>query len=149
MTKKIRIFTALLLSAFVLFWPCAGFCSPIYTVTADQLSTLERELNALKANNDELSQLLTQSNVDLTQAREALQRSKGELETLKQRLIALSAEAVTVRESLQTANEELRLASESLKKSEADRQRVEGRLRTQRNIWEALFFVACGVAICR
>ena len=149
MTKRIRTTTALLLSALLLFWPCVGICSQTYTVTADQLSTLERELNALRANNDELSQLLTQSDVDLTQAREALQRSKAELETLKQRLTALSAEAVTVRESLKTANEELRLASESLKKSEQDRQRAEGRLRTQRNIWEALFFVACGVAICR
>ncbi len=149
MTRKIRISTALLLSALFLFWPCAGFCSQTYTVTADQLLTLERELNALRANNDELTRILSESDMDLMQAREALQRSRADLETLKQRLTALSAEAVTVRESLQTANEELRLASESLKKSEQDRERVEGRLRTQRNIWEALFFVACGVAICR
>ena len=149
MTRRIRISTALLLSALFWCWPCAGFCSQTYTVTADQLSTLEQELNALKANNDELTRILSESNMDLTQAREALQKSRADLETLKQRLTALSAETVTVRESLQTANEELRLASESLKKSEADRERVEGRLRTQRNIWEALFFVACGVAICR
>lgn len=149
MTKRIRTTTALLLSALFWCWPCVGICSPTYTVTADQLLTLERELNALRANNDELTRILNESDTDLTQAREALKRSRADLETLKQRLTALSAEAVTVRESLQTANDELRLASESLKKSEQDRQRAEGRLRTQRNIWEALFFVACGVAICR
>jgi len=149
MIKKIRTTTALLLSVLVLFSPSVGICSPTYTVTADQLLTLERELNALRANNDELTRILNESDADLTQAREALQKSRADLETLKQRLTALSAEAVTVRESLQIANDELKLASESLKKSEQDRQRVEGRLRTQRNIWEALFFVACGVAICR
>lgn len=149
MTKRIRTTTALLLSALFLYWPCAGICSQTYTVTADQLSTLEQELNALRANNDELTQILNESGMDLTQAREALEKSRADLEMLKQRLTALSAEAVTVRESLQIANDELRLASESLKKSEQDRQRAEGRLRTQRNIWEALFFVACGVAICR
>ena len=73
---------------------------------------------------------------------EIFQMQKAKLEEQKN-LIGLQ------KKSIQNLQKHLSEAQESLKKSEADRERVEGRLRTQRNIWEALFFVACGVAICR
>lgn len=139
----------LLLSVSFWFWPGVGICSQTYTVTEDELLTLEQHLNALQANNDALMMVLVESNEDLQTARSALTASRQELQTLKTQLQTLKDEAIAARQSLQTANDELQKAAQSLKQSEAAHGKTESRLRTQRNIWEALFFVACGVAAAR
>ena len=139
------------LLALCLCWPSVGICSPSRTfeISESELLTLEQHLNALEANNNELLNLLNASTLDLNEASQSLSASKKELETLRMQLTELQAETKRLSESLKTANEELKRASESFKASERERDRIEGRLRTQRNIWEALFAVAVGVAVAR
>ena len=141
----------LLVLALLLCSGFAGSCyaSPTYTISANELETLQAHLNALERNNSELLNLLNASEMDLTEASLSLNESRKELATLKAQLETLQAETKSLSESLRTANEELKRASESFKKSEQEHDRIEGRLRTQRNIWEALFAVAVGVAVAR
>ena len=147
MTKNTII---LLLLSLACFWcPSVGICSPTYMVTEDELLTLEQHLSALEANNDALMMVLAESNEDLQTARAALTASKQELQTLRAQLQTLKDEANAARQSLATAQKELDDAAKSLKASEAAHGKTEGRLKTQRNIWEALFFVACGIAATR
>lgn len=141
----------LLVLALLLCSGFAGSCyaSPTYTISETQLEALQNHLNALEQNNSELLNLLNASEMDLTEASLSLSESKKELETLRAQLTALQAETKQLDASLKTANEELQRARESFKKSEQEHDRIEGRLRTQRNIWEALFAVAVGVAVAR
>lgn len=152
MWKKTKFLSALLMSAFLfLCLPCAGGCSPSRTfeISESELQTLENHLTALEQNNETLLNLLAASTLDLNEASQSLSESRKELETLRMQLTELQAETKNLSESLKTANEELKRASESFKASERERDKVEGRLRTQRNIWEALFAVAVGVAVAR
>jgi septal ring factor EnvC (AmiA/AmiB activator) len=96
-----------------------------------------------------LRELLTESDEQSTIALDALMQSREELEKLKAQLLQVQKDAESAKESLRTANEELRKASESFKQYEKERDKVEGRLRNQRNIWEVLCFVAVGVAVAR
>lgn len=131
--------------------PCVGTCyaNPTYTISETQLQELQNHLNALEANNETLKEILSTSGEELTAALNALTESKKELQTLKEALRQAKAEAESARQSLQTANDELQKAAQSFKASEAARDRTENRLRNQRNIWEALFFIAAGVAVAR
>lgn len=149
--KKVFFIMLLLAASLCLWWPSVGGCSPSRTfeISESELLTLEQHLNALEANNTELLNLLNASTLDLNEASQSLSASKQELETLRMQLTELQAETKRLSESLKTANEELKRASESFKASERERDRIEGRLRTQRNIWEALFAVAVGVAVAK
>ena len=159
-TKVKQFTTAALFVASFLCFPCVGLCSEgagvTYTITDAELTTLETHLTALQTNNETLTNILNESTVDLqtardelTQLREALTKSRTELESLSNSLTALRAESQAAKASLKTANEELQKALQSVEASERERDRIEGRLRTQRNIWEALFAVAVGVAVAR
>ena len=149
--KRVLFITLLFSASLFLFWASVGSCSESQTfeISEEQLTTLEAHLNALEQNNKELLNLLNASEMDLNEASLSLNESKKELETLRKQLTALQAETKQLDESLRTANEELKRASESFKKCEAAHDKTEGRLRTQRNIWEALFFIAAGVAVAR
>ena len=139
------------LLALCLCWPCAGGCSPSpqYTITEEELTALEDHSNALMQNISELERLLTASNLDLTTASTALAESQIEIAQLQNQLSGLKAQMQTLSESLTIANAELQDARKSFAASERERDKIDGRLRTQRNIWEALFFVAAGVAAAR
>ena len=141
----------LLLPALLLLSPSVGSCSgsQTYQISETQLATLQEHLNALERNNSELLNLLNASEMDLTEASLSLNESKKELETLRTQLVVLQAETKQLSESLRIANAELRKASESFKASEKAHARIEGRLRTQRNVWEALAAVLAGVCIAR
>lgn len=149
--KRVCFITLLLAASLFLCWASVGSCSGsrTFTISATQLEALQNHLNALEANNNELLSLLDASEMDLTEASQSLSASRKELETLRMQLTALQAETQRLDESLRTANEELQNARESFKKSEQEHDQIEGRLRTQRNIWEALFAVAVGVAIAK
>ena len=152
MWRKTRLCaTAFLLLALCWCWPSVGGCSPsrMYEISESELQMLEQHLNALEANNNELLNLLAASTLDLNEASQSLSASRKELETLRMQLTELQAETKSLSESLKTANEELKRASESFKASERERDKIEGRLRTQRNIWEALFAVAVGVTVAK
>lgn len=141
----------LLLPALLLLSPSVGSCSgsQTYQISETQLATLQEHLNALERNNSELLNLLNASEMDLTEASLSLNESKKELETLRTQLVVLQAETKQLSESLRIANAELRKASESFKASEKAHARIEGRLRTQRNVWEAIAAVLAGVCIAR
>ena len=149
--KRVCFITLLLAASLFLFWQSVGSCSenPTYQISATQLEMLSNHLTALEKNNAELLSLLDASEMDLTEASKSLSESRKELTTLREQLTALQAETKRLDESLRTANAELQNARESFRKSEKERDKIEGRLRTQRNIWEALFAVAVGVAIAK
>ena len=147
-----------LLALLVLCWgrPSCGACAETYTITEAQLLTLEENLAALQSNNAALLKALSESSEDLTIARsesETLRERLGEVERkllgLRDELERLKIESESARRSLAIANEELKRASESFKASEKAHEKVEGRLRTQRNLWEALAAVLAGVCIAR
>ena len=123
--------------------------SQTYQLSEKELTTLQNHLDALEANNETLKQILSESGEELTAALNALTQSQQELTRLKAELTQCKNDAESARQSLAIANLELQKASESFKASEKEHDRIEGRLRTQRNIWEALFAVAVGVAIAR
>lgn len=146
-----RKVTLLLLSALLLLSPSIGFCSEnrMYQISEIELETLQNHLNALEANNETLKAILSESDEGLTKALDSLMISQQELVELRKELLTCKKEKESAEESLRTANLELQKASESFKASEKERDRIEGRLRTQRNIWEVLCFIACGVAVAK
>ena len=137
----------------LLFWLSApvGFCSEsqTYQISEAQLTALENHLNALEANNAALMTLLNESNQDLTEATNQLNESKNQIAELRRELQALKNESEAARQSLKTANEELKKASESFKASEKAHAKIEGRLRTQRNLWEVIAAVMVGICVTR
>ena len=137
----------------LLFWLSApvGFCSgsQTYQISETQLMALENHLNALEANNAALMTLLDESEMELTEATNQLAESKKQITELRSQLQALKNESEEARQSLSIANAELRKASESFKQSEKVHERIEGRLRTQRNLWEVIAAVMVGICVTR
>ena len=152
MWKKISWSKALFIAVFLfLSFLCVGTCwaNPTYTISETELETLQNHLNALEQNNETLKAILTTQDESLTVALDALMKSQKELNELKVELQRARSETQNARQSLETANLELAKASESFRQSEKEHDRIEGRLRTQRNVWEALFAIAVGVAVAR
>jgi chromosome segregation ATPase len=152
MWTKTRLLSTLLLSACLfLFAPSHGICSEsrTYQISKTELQTLENHLTALEQNNETLKAILSESNEDLTIALDALMKSQNELATLKMQLQQAKNDAESAKNSLAIANQELEKAAQSFKQYEKERDKVEGRLRNQRNIWEVLCLVAVGVAVAR
>lgn len=151
-TKKIKSLSIFAISAYLcLSVQFVGICysSPTYQITETELQTLENHLTALEQNNETLKMLLSESDESLTIALEKLMESQNELATLKAQLQKAKSDAESANQSLKIANQELQKASQSFKEYEKERDKVEGRLRNQRNIWEVLCFVAVGVAVAR
>lgn len=142
---------SLFLPLLLLLSPPVGFCSEnqTYQISETQLTALEAHLNALEANNAELMTLLDESEMDLTEATRQLNESKNQISELRNQLQALKNESEAARQSLSIANAELRKASEYFKASEKAHARIEGRLRTQRNLWEVIAAVMVGVCVTR
>ena len=150
MWKKLFVSSVLFsLACLSLGWHGICYANQTYTISESELTQLSNHLTALEKNNETLKAILSESNEDLTIALDALMKSQNELATLKAQLQQAKSDAESAKASLQTANQELQKASESFKAYEKERDRTENRLRNQRNIWEALFFVACGVAVAR
>lgn len=128
-----------------------GSCSQsqMYQISESELETLSNHLTMLEQNNETLKRILSESGEELTAALNALTESQKELTMLRSELIQCKSDAQSAKESLERANLELQKASESFKASEKERDRIESRLRNQRNIWEFLCAVAVGVAVAR
>ena len=140
-----------------------GFCAEIYSLTADQLQTLETNLNQLQGNNEMLKNLLNQSNQDLMIASEEsdglnnqitmlnnqLEESQNQIEILKQQLLMLKQETAAAQTSLKTANEELQSASELFKKHEKAQAKIESQLKTQKTIWQIIAGLSIGYAVAK
>lgn len=129
----------------------AGICcaNQKYEISETELQTLSDHLSALEQNNSELERLLNESGVELTTASTALLESRKEIEKLQTQLKMLQQETNQLSESLRIANNELQNARISFRESEKEHDIIEGRLRTQRNIWEVLCAIAVGVAVAR
>ena len=150
-TKKARFIISPLLLAFCLLSAFVGTCyaSQTYTISESELTTLETHLNELTTNNETLKTILTAQDGELTQALNLLMKSQSELLTLKTQLQQAKSDAESARSSLKIANEELLKAKESFMKCEAAHDKTEGRLRTQRTIWQVVACVLVGVAAAR
>jgi len=146
-----RYIMPLLLAACCLCSPSVGGCSPsqTYQISETELETLSNHLTMLEQNNETLKRILSESGEELTAALNALTESQKELTMLRSELIQCKSDAQSAKESLERANLELARASESFKASEKERDRIESRLRNQRNIWEFLCAVAVGVAVAK
>ena len=152
MWRKIKhLSTLLTLVASFLLLPFAGICSAnqMYQISESELTTLSNHLTALEQNNEMLKSILSESGSELTTALDMLKTSNEELTRLKAELQMCKSEAESARSSLKTANEELLKAKESFMKCEAAHDKTEGRLRTQRTIWQVVACVLVGVAAAR
>ena len=150
-TKKALCTMFFALLSLFLFAPLRGTCyaNKTYTISENELMTLEAHLNELEKNNETLKAILNESNADLTIALDALTKSQAELMRLKAELIQCKSDAESAKTSLQIANQELQKAAQFFKAYEAERDKTENRLRTQRNIWEFIAALAVGVAVAR
>ena len=140
-----------------------GFCAETYTLTANQLETLQTNLTVLQENNEKFKTLLMESNQDLTIASEQsdslsdqivvldtqLTESQNQIETLKQQLVTLKQQTAAAQTSLQTANEELASASASFKKYEKEQEKIESQLKTQKSLWQVIAGLAVGYAVSK
>ena len=149
-TKRVLFITCLSALSLFLFAPARGTCAESqYQITETELAMLETHLDALEKSNATLKAILSESGEELTIALKALDESRQELTRLKAELTQCKNDALNAKSSLETANQELAKAAQSFKQYEKERDRVENRLRTQRNIWEILCAVAVGVAVAR
>ena len=150
MWKKLFVSSVLFaLACLSLGWHGTCYANQTYQISESELMTLENHLTALEANNETLKAILSESNEDLTIALDALMKSQNELATLKAQLQKAKSDAESANQSLKIANDELAKAAQSFKQYEKERDKIEGRLRNQRNIWEVLCFVAVGVAVAK
>jgi peptidoglycan hydrolase CwlO-like protein len=150
MWKKLCVSLVLCALAFL----SAGFCGTCYANQTYQISeiellTLEQNLTTLEQNNETLKSILTAQGSELTEALNLLTKSQEELARLRNELKACKNDLNLSQESLKIANDELAKAAQSFKQYEKERDKVEGRLRNQRNIWEVLCAIAVGVAVAR
>ena len=129
----------------------AGICcaSQQYTISETELETLQNHLSELERNNEVLKAILSESGEELTAALNALTESQKELTMLRNELTQCRNDVKSANESLEKANLELQNARISFRESEKEHDKIEGRLRTQRNIWEILCFLAVGAAIAK
>lgn len=150
--------TCFLLAVSWLFVPCSGICSPnqTYQISETQINELQNILSGLASDNETLQNLLTESSAELQTATDEserlkvlLTRANHQLTELQQQLQALKQESENARTSLDAANKELKQASESFKASMKEHERIEGRLRMQRNIWTVIACILGGVAAAR
>nr|DAI17713.1 MAG TPA: SECRETED 45 KDA PROTEIN CYCLE, PEPTIDOGLYCAN, CHAP, CELL [Caudoviricetes sp.] len=109
MVKRLLLLLALLLPVFGY-----GTVSAAYTITAEQLTALEYNLNVLQTDNKTLTEQLKASNSDLTTARTALKESDNQIQALKWQLSESKREIIRLKESSNETAELLNKASESL-----------------------------------
>ena len=150
MWKKLGVISVLLvLSFFALGWHGTCYANQTYTISESELQTLEQNLTTLEMHNETLKAILSTQGDELTEALNLLTQSQEELTKLRNELKACKNDLNLSQESLKIANDELAKAAQSFKQYEQERDKVEGRLRNQRNIWEVLCLVAVGVAVAK
>ena len=140
-----QIINMLLVLPLLFLLPSFCSASAMYSISEEQLTTLENHLNCLEANNEKLERLLKESGEDLSLALKALSVSKADLQVLQKELEKAREDSIQAKQSLKIANDELQNAVASVRKSEAVRQRTE----RQRNFWEVIAMIAAGFAVAR
>lgn len=138
---------SLLLVAFSFFFLLAfgsvGECAEekTYLITETQLNELESRYQTALSINNELLNLLEESNKDLNEASEISERLKAELKSLQEKskklemqLVESKQETSYAKNSLEEANRQLAEASKSFKEYEKQNNREKNLLKMQRNI---------------
>lgn len=128
----------ILLSVLLLFVPqysCEAAAVKEYTITAQELTTLEVELQRAQKAIQNCKSSSAELQNQLTASREALAEAKLQLQTLRQQLEASQITLTQQKQQLQTANESLSELSSAMKAREQTLER-------QRNI---AYIVAAGL----
>ena len=128
----------ILLSVLWLFWPhsyCEAAEEKTYTITAQELTTLEVELQRAQKAIQNCKSSSTELQNQLTASKEALAEAKLQLQTLREKLEASQITLMQQKQQLQTANESLTALSAEMKRERRNLER-------QRNI---AYIVAAGL----
>lgn len=144
---KMSLLPLLLLS--LLSAPATSWASASYTITEEELTQLESNLNRLQEINQQsqtdsetLRLQLTESQNQLTIARQQLTIARQQSAQLKAQLTALQQESRSQQSLLQTANE-------SLAQLEREENQKRLTIKAQRNGWEAAAIILGGALLYR
>lgn len=134
MWKKTRLL--LLLLPLCLFSPgYATVTAAEYTVTEEQLASLEQVFSELRSEQETQQTLLT--------------GQKAQIETLKNQLKTSDAEMKKSAKALKEADQRLKEANQSLAKYADSAKRTKQRLERQRDLWAILATITVGAAVAR
>lgn len=141
-----KIIKRLLLFLFVcLLWLASGSgtrAEEMYQISESELTTLETNLQTLKAHSQERQKVLTEQATLLNQQKETIKKQAEELRRLKKEIVISKTANKETQKSLLRAN---RFLTELEKEA---RHKVQVKAR-QRNIWAAVAVIAVGAAISR
>lgn len=125
--KTKRLCASLLALSFLAFYPISVYANT-YTITEEQLTTLESDLATLKANNETLQNLLNESNQDLEVALSKLGLSEKDLVMLKAQLSESQDKITKLETQLSQLKDESAKAKASSKAAEASLAEAQGLL---------------------
>ena len=106
-----------------------------YTVTEEQLTSLEQVFSELKTEQETQQKLLT--------------GQKAQIETLKAQLKTSDEEMKKSAKALKEADQRLKEANQSLAKYADNAKRTKQRLERQRDLWAILAAITVGAAVAR
>lgn len=113
----------------------AGALGADYTVTEEQLTSLEQVFQELKTEQETQQKLLT--------------GQKAQIEMLKNQLKTSDAEMKKSAKALKEAETQLAEANQSLAKYADNAKRTKQRLERQRDLWAILAAITVGAAVAR
>ncbi len=128
--RKVLFISALLLCFSA---PCISSAADQYTMTAQELETLEDIFSQLSRRQAEQKRLLTEQEEQLAKLNTQLKTSQTEIEKSKKA-------TATLQTSLTAANE-------SLQKSAQEAKRTQKRIERQRDTWAVVAAIVLGVSI--
>lgn len=112
----------------------------VYTLSEQELTTLEQNSNELAKINEELRRTCNGQEVQLTTLRQRLTQAQELSMKLKNQIDSLTAQSAEQRSLIEKTNE-------LLKKSAQEEKRTRLRIKRQRNTWEAAAALLACVAI--
>nr|DAE53991.1 MAG TPA: Peptidoglycan endopeptidase [Bacteriophage sp.] len=149
MCRSIRHVLLLLLLSWLLFLPPVYSQASSYTITEDQLSTLEWSYKTLSSQLQERQQILTQQRAQLTMLKAQQTQSDQLISQLKTQQAASETALTDSKAKLTQTQTQLDLANKSLQTYGADLKATNKRLQRQRTMWQIVAVVAVGAAISR
>ena len=113
----------------------AGALGADYTVTEEQLTSLEQVFSELRSEQETQQKLLTEQ--------------KAQIETLKDQLKTSDEEMKKSGKALKEADQRLKEANQSLEKYADNAKRTKQRLERQRDLWAIFAAITVGAAVAR
>ena len=127
-----------LLLCLLLLLPALTCSAASYTVTEDQLRTLESNLTRLQQINETLLLDSSQSTKDLLTVQSELTQSRQQLDTLKGQLLSLQSEVKLTQQDLQKASASLDQANKSFELYAKEQKSKQAGLKAQNVFWMAV-----------